>query len=361
MLAGLVEASTKALGGSRFSLLNVLPATVVVTTVTVLVRAGAYSPGGPVRFERVLPEGERDAVALALFGLAALLCGILVRPFETALVQLLEGYWASPSPLAPLSRAAQERHRRRRDDAKILAATPVSQPAPAGGATLRDMAHEDRRSSRARRRRARAESVRDAYPDDGRLLDENLKRGTTETDLMPTLLGNVLKRGERLAGDRYGLDMMVVFPRVYPCISERLHTALARQFELITSTASLSISFALLSLATTPLVARLDVWSAVPFAAAAVSVLAYRGAVAASHGHGRLLATVFDVHRFDLATAMHYDPGETAQEQHELNVNITEFLRPGSTLPLREEPGLGGRAFKHPEVPPAGSPTTDGN
>ncbi|MFD3440796.1 hypothetical protein ACFWU3_25175 [Streptomyces sp. NPDC058685] len=353
MLAGLVEASTKALGGSRFSLLNVLPATVVVTTVTVLIRAGAYSSSGPVRFDRVLPEGERDAVALALFGLAALLCGILVRPFETALVQLLEGYWARPSPLAPLSRAAQERHRRRRDDARIVAEAPVRRTTPAIGATLRDMAREDRRSSRAGRRQARAVSIRDAYPDD--------TRGRTETDLMPTLLGNVLKRGERLAGDRYGLDMMVVFPRIYPYISERLHTALARQFELITSTASLSISFALLSLATTPLVARLDVWSAVPFAAAAVSVLAYRGAIAASHGHGRLLATVFDVHRFDLAAAMHYDPGETAQEQHELNLSITEFLQPGSTLPLRAEPGLGGRAFKHPEVPPAGSPTTDGN
>ncbi|WP_405571624.1 hypothetical protein OG317_20530 [Streptomyces sp. NBC_01167] len=361
MLGGLVEASTKALGGSRFSLLNVLPATVVVTTVTVLIRAGAYSPGGPVRFDRVLPEGERDAVALALFALAALLCGILVRPFETALVQLLEGYWARPSPLAPLSGAARERHRRRRDDAAILAAAPVRRSAPVSGATLRDLAREDRRVSRAGRKRARAESIRDAYPDDDRLLHENLRRGTTDTDLMPTLLGNVLKRGERLAGDRYGLDMMVVFPRIYPYISERLHTALSRQFELITSTASLSICFALLSLATTPLVARLDAWSVAPFAAAAVSVLAYRGAVAASHGHGRLLATVFDVHRFDLAAAMHYDPGTTADEQHELNMSITEFLQPGSTRPLREEPELGAREFKHPEVPPAGSPTTDGN
>ncbi|MFI1394063.1 hypothetical protein [Streptomyces sp. NPDC020681] len=359
MLGGLVSASTKALGGSRFSLLNILPATVVVTTVAVLVRAGAYSPDGQVRFDHVLPEGKRDALAIALFGLAALLCGILLRPFETALVQLLEGYWANPSPLAPLVPAAVERHRRRRDDAKTVAESGHSVPPPRTDATLQELARHDRRASRAVRRKLRAESVRDAYPNDDRLADEPVEAETHPTDVMPTLLGNVLRRGERVAGDRYGLDMMVVYPRLYPYISDRLEGAVGRQFELITSTASLSISFGLLSLATTPLLARLDPWSAAPFLAAALSVLAYRGAVAASRGHARLLATVFDLHRFDLAAAMHYELPKTPREEYQLNKDITDFLGPGSVAPLRDHETLHDKQFKHPVSGPDTSQRTD--
>lgn len=348
MLKDLVSASTKALGGPRFSLLNVLPVSVVVTVVAVLARAGAYSPDQPLRFDHVLPEGERDALAVAGFGLAALLCGILLRPFETAMVQLLEGYWATPSPLAPLAPAAVERHRRRRNDARIVAEH-GHQPQPLGdNPTLQELARQDRRTSRAARRRGRAERVRDAYPTDDRLGNEHLEAAAHPTDLMPTLLGNVLRRGERVAGDRYGLDMMVVYPRLYPYISDRLEGAVGRQMELIVSTASLSISFGLLSLATSPLLARLDPWSAAPFLAAGLSLLAYRGAVAASRGHARLLATVLDLHRFDLATAMHYELPENPEEAHRLNRDITEFLRPASVSPLQEDELLGRKEFQHP-------------
>ncbi|MGY6026901.1 hypothetical protein [Streptomyces spinosirectus] len=359
MLKGLVSASTKALGGSRFSLLNVLPAAVVVATVAVLIRAGAYSPDGQVRFDHVLPEGERDALAVALFGLAALLCGILLRPFETALVQLLEGYWANPSPLAPLVPAAVERHRRRRDDAKTLAKYLRTPGQPGTNATLQELARHDRKLSRAARVRSRAEYLRDAYPTDDRLAEQPLEAGIHRTDLMPTLLGNVLRRGERVAGDRYGLDMMVVYPRLYPFISDRLEGAVGRQFELITSTASLSISFGLLSLATTPLLARLDPWSAAPLLAAAVSLAAYRGAVAASRSHATILATVFDLHRFDLAAAMHFELPKNPWEEHRLNKRITDFLRPGSVAPLHRHETLHSADFKHPSSPHDASQRTD--
>lgn len=349
MLGGLVSASTEALGGSRFSLLNVLPATVVVTTVVVLARAGAYSPNEPLHFDHVLPEGKRDALSIALFGLAALLCGILLRPFETALIQLLEGYWASPSPIAGLVPATVERHRRRRDDAKTVAEFDFTVPPPGAHSTLRELAHRDRRISRVVRMKSRAEKVRDTYPTDDRLTAEHLEAAAHPTDLLPTLLGNVLRRGERVAGDRYGLDMMVVYPRLYPHISDRLESAVARQFELITSTASLSISFGLLSLATTPLLARLDPWSAAPLLAGALSLLAYRGAIAASRGHSRLLATVFDLHRFDLAKAMHYELPGNPRAEYVLNKDITDFLRPGSVAPLRDHETLESKDFKHPD------------
>ena len=348
MIKELVSASTKALGGSRFSLLNVLPATVVVTAVAALARAGAYSPNGPVQFERVLPESKRAVLAIALAGMAALLCGILLRPFETALVQLLEGYWVSPSPIAGLVPAAVERHRRRRDDAKIMAEFPLALPPPGANPTLQELAQRDRMFSRVVRMKSRAEYTRDSYPTDDRLAANHLEAATRRTDLMPTLLGNVLRRGERVAGDRYGLDMMVVYPRLYPYISERLEGAVSRQFELITSTASLSISFGLLSVATTPLLARLDLWSAAPLLAGALCLLAYRGATAASRGHARLLATVFDLHRFDLTAAMHYELPENPQDEYQLNKAITEFLMPGSVAPLSQVGDLRSKDFKHP-------------
>ena len=70
----------------------------------------------------------------------------------------------------------------------------------------------------------------------------------------------------------------------------------------------------------------MDWWSLVPIVAILMSFFAYRGAIAAARGHGILLATAFDLHRFDMLQALHYKLPLTPHDELELNERLSEFL-----------------------------------
>ncbi len=165
---------------------------------------------------------------------------------------------------------------------------------------------------------------------------------------MPTLLGNALLRGERLSGDRYGLDMPTVAPRFYPLISPRLQGAVGQQLDLISAAASLCVSFAVITLTMLPLVARLDAWSLLPLVPACTAVLAYRGAVAAALFHGTLLCTVYDLHHHDLIKAFHYEMPEDVRGITALNRKISEFLALGNKARLEDFGRLQDMEMVHP-------------
>jgi hypothetical protein len=44
--------------------------------------------------------------------------------------------------------------------------------------------------------------------------------------LLPTALGNILRAGEDITTDRYGLDAVVVWPRLYPLLPKELKSIL---------------------------------------------------------------------------------------------------------------------------------------
>ncbi|MFF0220745.1 hypothetical protein [Streptomyces sp. NPDC004629] len=355
MFGDLVKAGTKAMGGARFGLLNVLPGALVVTVTTVLARAHAYDLDRPVDLGAVL--AGTGTATVVVFALAALVGGILLRPFERVLVQQLEGYWDPPSPLARLRGAAMELHRRRRDNAaaRLLHADQSLLRYEPGATDLASLVDLERRMDRQTRGMERDERIRSGYPDDRYVATPPRERRVT--DLMPTRLGNVLRRAERTAGGRYGLESLLVYPRIYPYLSERLADAMARQLELLAATASLSVCFGLLSAITLPLLGRLDLWSLTPLAAAVLSVLAYRGAVVTAGYTGVVFSTVFDLHRFDLTAALRYKLPENPAEEYALNQQLSDYLRDRDARPLVEDPDLGGRAFSHPEAaPPAAGP-----
>ncbi|NUP14592.1 MAG: hypothetical protein HOZ81_00485 [Streptomyces sp.] len=356
MLKALAEAGGKAIGGARFSLTSVLPGVVMVTVIAAVARAGLYRLNAPPNFSAMAPTSQ-DTAAVVLFVFFAFVVGVLLRPFEAAIIQLLEGYWARPAPLALLRGAAVERHRRRRDRAQLVvqhaknveaaeraAALQPGNPPPSRSAPLSELAARDRRRARLRRRADRARRVRSGYPTEIRP-DTPYKKRDRQGELMPTSLGNMLLRAERFSGDRYGLDMMRVYPRIYPFVAPRLENAVAQQLSLISATASLSVSLGVTGVAISPLFLRWDVWSLLPLAPMVLSVLAYRGAVAASAFHGTLLATVFDVHRFDLLRAFHYKLPRSAEELVGLNEAVSDFLARDK---VRFEDELGDVPMVHP-------------
>jgi hypothetical protein len=357
MLSGLISSGSKVLGGARFSLISVMPGFLVITAIAVLVRAHLYDPGAPADFSAVMPT-KRDALGAALFVFLAFLGGVLLRPFEAAVVQLLEGYWAAPA-LAPLGRAAVERHRRRRHRAVVTidhadgsnsewgTERRSQSPTRLGTRPLAELAAMDRAAARNARAVTRARRTRLGYPVEIRDLT-NMPEKDRQGELLPTLLGNALLRGERLSGDRYGLDMPTVAPRIYPFTSPRLQSAVSQQMDLISATASLCVSLVVATAAMLPLIARFDVWALLPLVPACMAVLAYRGAVAAALYHGTLLCTVFDLHRFDLIKAFHYPVPSDADSVRMLNQDISQFLAASYAGRLDRFRGLADEEMEHP-------------
>jgi hypothetical protein len=320
MLGTLVQSGTKALGGDKFSLVNLTPTALLVGFISALAASGAYG-GGPVDLPKLSDlAGNAGWVVLAVF--AVFVLAIILRPFQMSLVWLLEGYWPQWEAV-PLAEFAVERHRRKRHTAEVVMR---AQNAPGGPRTfaLQAVADARRRQIRWDARRFRAQMVYERYPD-GRVHPDSPQ--TLDDRLMPTVLGNVLRQGEDDAGDRYGLDLPTVSTRLYPFIQERIGTAINRNLDLIELGAALCVTFAIGGAASSPLAFRPDGWRAVPFVAVVLSFLAYRGALQTARSHGQLLATAFDLYRFDMVKALRYPLPKTVEEELDLNRQISEFLQ----------------------------------
>ena len=267
------------------------------------------------------------------------LAGVLLQPFQVALVQYLEGYW-DRGPARPFGTIAMEGHRRRLRTAQVE--RDVEAPGSAG-TTFRTAADSARAQALAARVSRRATFVVMRYP--------------VEIDrVMPTMLGNILRNGEDAAGDRYGLGAMTFYPRMYPSVSKPLSDAMARQLDMIALTASLCVSFAVGAVATSPILVRLDLWSMIPVVSALLSAVSYRGALRAASDHGTLFATCFDLHRFDMVRALHHSLPTTFAEEREINSDLTRFLQG------RQQPDgrLAARSYDHSiydEPPPAAAPS----
>jgi hypothetical protein len=334
-LTGFSKGASSALGGGRFTLVNVLPGTLLATFIIALYRSHAFDLDHAVRLGDIPPAKDEaaGAVAFALFGL--FLVGLLLRPFQVALVQVLEGYdW---DRLAFLRALAVERHRRAKTTALIQQEAPVPtiEPSP----SLADAALRARRARRADQLRSRSESTLDRYPKDN-------------SSLMPTLLGNVLRRGEEDAGKPYGLhDSMAVYPRMYPSVSPILRADISRNLDLIDTTAALSVTFFVATVVSLPLALRPDLWRLTPAVVLLLTLVSYRGAVRAAAGHALLLATAFDLHRFDMLRGLHLKLPANAADEFVLNERLTEFLHYRDGPALKDAELGRHHPFAHPEAP----------
>jgi hypothetical protein len=338
MLRGIIQGGTEALGGSRFSLVNLLPTAFFVAFMTALIASGAYTRPEP-SLTPVLDEFKKNPGLAVAATLGIFLLAVLLRPFQVAIVQLLEGYWRRWRPLEFANDLATERHRRIRNTADITRR--AVQPDEPSVREFGDVVYYARQLDAFRRINTRASAIVDRYPPIQGSGDSGDDR------LMPTLLGNILRDGEDDAGYRYGLDMPVVYPRMYPSLSPKLDKAISAQLDMLDTTSALCVVFGLIALLTLPLTTRMDWWSLVPLVAMLMSLLAYRGAITTARGHSTLLATAFDLHRFDMLQALHYQLPLTPRDELELNRELSDFLGRGGTDGVLY---MGKFRYKHPST-----------
>jgi hypothetical protein len=180
-------------------------------------------------------------------------------------------------------------------------------------------------------------------------------------EIMPTMLGNVLRSAERRAGERYNLPTVQALPRLHAQLSDRMTAAYDAAVDTLDAAATMAVAAAIT--ATLALAAFWDDpalrW--VPGALAAMTLMSYRGAIIAAAQHGTFMDIAFDLHRFDLIKALHLDLPDNTEQEDELGETLTEFLESHSVQEARA--AWSGVQYWHYEEHPRprdASPAIDG-
>jgi len=272
-------------------------------------------------------QGAAVQVAVLLTVLLAVAgSGIVVGALATPVLRLLEGYWprwADPLRLR-LARRLAERAAAEQDDWQQA----YERVKPSADPTAEDLAVYARLERRRRRRPSSA-----AY-------------------FLPTPIGNILRAAERRPFDKYGLDAVALWPRLWPALPETMRSdLLAARTSL--DRAAIAGVWGVLFCAFAPL----TFW-AIPVglgvAAAAVAVVVPDRAQA----FGELMEAAYDQYRTSLYIQLRWPlPANPHQERAE-GQRLTSYLWRGSddtspafTPPADAAPGNRGQAGSRQDLP----------
>lgn len=156
-------------------------------------------------------------------------------------------------------------------------------------------------------------------------IEARLSRYPGSHDMMPTLLGNTLRAGERRAGERYGLSTVNSWPRLYHVLSETVRRDIEELHTQVDGAARLTISLILAAAGALPVLAPHGWYNGVTVALLVLSWISYRGAVAAASDLNIVLSAAYDLHRFDMLKQLHYDLPKRPREEFLLNHEISAF------------------------------------
>ena len=148
-----------------------------------------------------------------------------------------------------------------------------------------------------------------------------------EAAILPTMLGNVLRSAEGRAGSRYGLDAIVVWPRFYPLLSDKVTAVLDDLRDQLDLAARFCVVFGIATVISVVFLAAHGWWLTAAAVTLAGALLSYRAALAAAVAYGQALEAAFDLHRFDLLTALHLPLPADLTGEVTANQELSRFLR----------------------------------
>lgn len=323
--------------GRYFSVISVIPSSLYVAFVYLLVASGSWNHSPDwnhafTSFEHI-SIGGIGALAFLSIGL-----GLIIHPMQFALVQFLEGYWGT-APAFQSIRTQRIVHyqrlcRKLRNERTAALKSLENLPKQAVG--------PDVARARLISQRAEALRIRDYFP-----------RGTD--DIMPTRLGNMLRRYESQAGRQYGMDALEVVPHVLLIApanhvdyvdDQRSQLDLAVRMTFISILASVTALFFLWPYGFWVLVA------VIPYV---LAYLSYRGSVIAGGHYGSAFDTLINLNRFALYEQLHLPlPVDTKAERltNEMMKGLFEYS-PAVVEYKHPDPGSGAEVAT--KLPPSRS------
>ncbi len=330
--------------GRYFTLVSLIPALLLVMWTYIVIASGPPSERPAIRNVSTAfsqwPVGKVTGLVLATLAAA-----LILHPLQFAITQLLEGYWGT-TPLATAAMKLRVVHHRKRQRQLLDKATNSHDAWHGKSAELLQMDKDPGQNSQPLD--VRIDALMTSKRGDPLMLDviveqEAMARYTNNypddpTRMMPTRLGNALRRFEDSAGKQYGLRATLIAPHIHL-------VAPSRHLEYLIDTRQAmdaAIRICTVGLLATALTAGLLVrdgiwllWALVPYA---ISYLAYRGAVSSAQSYGSVVASVIDLDRFLLYKELGLFRPRSTDEERENNAALMEVLAGGSgTIRYRRE------------------------
>ncbi len=294
MNAGTIVAATSDLG-VRFRFVSLLPMAVLALYVLALAWSGAPA-SSPSVGQAVMHARHVAGWEAVLLTVAVVVVALIAEPLQVTLVRLLEGYWGQSGAGRLLAGPGLAFHRARRGRLDRAQRRSPGDPVSAQLAAREEAARKLR-----------------AYP--------------PESAILPTMLGNVLRSAEGRAGSRYGLDAIVVWPRLYPLLSDKVTAVLDDLRDQLDLAARFCVVFGIATVISVVFLATDGWWLTAAAVTLAGSLLSYRAALAAAAAYGQALDAAFDLHRFDLMTALHLPLPANLTGEVTANQELSRFLR----------------------------------
>ncbi|WP_156093726.1 hypothetical protein [Lentzea aerocolonigenes] len=292
--------------GRYFTVVSTMPSILLIAYTYMLVRV---SWSGPVNWSAL---SEVKLHEIAFLGLGALVLALATNPLQFPMIQMFEGYWGTSRLGVALATARVMHHRRRRTALEVAELAADDNVKAHGPLALRyeDVPVEVVESAVVRAESSRA---RNSYPD--------------IADVMPTRLGNVLRRYETNVGAPYGLDPLMTIPRLVMLGGEREISYVQDQrvqLELAIRTTFVALCAMVITFV---LMGRHGLWMLLAIVPYGVSFFAYRGAVALAHEYGTSLAVLTDLSRFDLYDRLRLPQVANGADERARNATLMEVFR----------------------------------
>ena len=300
--------------GRRFYLVGYLPVYAAALFLLLIIWAGArgwHAPAGQrIDFGRAWSRADSLSLGQALVLLLGVtLLAVLLQPLQLALLRLLEGDWRLPG----LSRAGYWWQGRRRESLRKQAR--LAGAFPADTAPSLDSADVQRAGVAGRRLRQR-------FP----LPDHLLK---------PTALGNVLAAMEDTAGRQYGMDAVIVWPRLYPLLGDSVKSVVDDRRDTLDASARMTVVMGVTAIVSFVLLLGAGWWLFLALLPVALAWLACRGAVQGALAYSEAVQVAFDLHRSELLEALRIARPASPASEENLHRQWSDFWRQG--IPLRPD------------------------
>ncbi|MCY7407986.1 MAG: hypothetical protein LH631_11585 [Alkalinema sp. CAN_BIN05] len=253
----------------------------------------------------LFPDSKLEALQIGIIAgifILIYLSALIVQRFDTEILRGLEGYWYPGLRQLPLVTYLRNCQIKKRDrlltqwqildeklEAKLLIATD------------------------------RAEYIR---------IDRALRQYPTDkTDFLPTHLGNILRAAERRPYDRYGLDAIVCWPRLWLLLPETARKDIQE--------ARLTLNNGVRFFAWSILFLVWSIWSVWVIPLALLSaIFAYCWILDSAMLYGELIESVFDLYRPNLYQSLRFPLPTNPAEERAIGLQITEYLFRGSNRPI---------------------------
>lgn len=326
--------------GKYFSIVTMVPTLFLVLWVYLLIRSDAWRD--EPNFEALgvrLTEWSIPQVAWLL--LATFVLALFLHPFQFATVQLLEGYWGSSAVALGAMRLRVARHRKR---AQTLERRVNKLDADIEESFAEHPSYPDARDD------VTVDQRLDRYldsPNANHLVSHVVARDALQTSyerypegrrILPTRLGNTLRRYEDAVGAQYGLDAITTAPHFSLVIPEPHLAYLRDSRQLLDTTVRLCFVSLLATLITVAALVTDGLWLLVALAPHTFAYLAYRAAIAAADEYGTAVATIIDLDRFALYEHLGLPRPRDTDEERRSNVQLMSLLRWERTEVLRYAP-----------------------